>query len=36
MRPELWGDEKRGERRIKTEHAVTFRLAGRDEVKFGG
>jgi twitching motility protein PilT len=44
MRPELWGDEKRGERRIKTEHVLTFRLAGRDEdiagrtsdVSFGG
>jgi len=44
MRPELWGDEKRSERRIKTEYVVTFHLTGQEpaiagrtsDISFGG
>ncbi len=35
MQPEFWGNEKRGERRIKTEYSLSFRLAGQDQVISG-
>lgn len=44
IRSEFWGNEKRSERRIKAEHALTFRLDGQEheiegrtsDVSFGG